>query len=49
MAMRIDCVHRKFDRPIFGQQANQATGFEIVMDHEAGGEKDGVTIQRRGA
>ena len=31
MAVRIDRIHREFDRPVFRQQANQPAGFEIVM------------------
>jgi len=35
VTMRIDGIHRKFHRPLFGQQANQTARLEIVVDRES--------------
>ena len=40
MAMRINRIHRQFDRPIFRQQANQPAGFEVVVDQKTGGARN---------
>src|SRR4051794_5242361 len=36
MAVWIDRVHRHLDWTIFGQEANEPTGFEIVPNEKAG-------------
>jgi hypothetical protein len=49
MAMRVDRIHRQFHRPIFRQQANQSTGFEVVVDQKTGNETNRPTLQGDGA
>ena len=42
----VDCVHCKFYRPVFGQQANQMARIEIVGHQKPGYETNADALQR---
>ncbi len=45
MTMRINCVHRKFHRPVFGQQTNQTARLEIVGNKKSRRQKNTDALQ----
>ena len=45
MTVRIDRIHRKFDRPVLGQEPNETALIEVVGDQKSRRKQNAYTLQ----